>query len=137
MPSRPVATHDAWHRPQTRRSLPSFVQPHLEAATGSRHAGLFAQVDILNVSSRNKKDGKEDGLYSAPGSNTGEDELSLKENAFLVRVAARDNIAVRCGVFFTVSPNSGAVLLRARGELDPLELGQQHHFVLGELVYAL
>ena len=41
-PSRPATTQEALQRPQTRRSFPSLIQPHFEAATASMEGGLLA-----------------------------------------------------------------------------------------------
>lgn len=41
-PSRPTTTQEALQRPQTRRSFPSLIQPHFEAATASIAEGLLA-----------------------------------------------------------------------------------------------
>lgn len=56
----------------------------------------------MNVDSRDKNAGIEEGRYSAVGgrAGTGEGAENLDGNALRVRVAARVSIAVRCGVFF-------------------------------------
>ena len=61
-PSRPAITHEALQSPQTRRSFPSFIQPHLAAATASRAGGLFVYVESLNVSMRERNDESDEGL---------------------------------------------------------------------------
>lgn len=116
IPSLPTTTHEELHRPQTSRSLPSFVHPHLEAATALIDSGLLAYVASLKVSRRERNDWREEGRYSADaGRRDGDSELNLKVNALLAFEATRLSIAVRCGVF---APSSGAVLLRRNGGVD-------------------
>ena len=107
-PSRPTTTQEALQRPQTRRSFPSLIQPHFEAATASMEEGLLAYVVSLYVARRDKKDGSDDGRYSAVAGSVGAGELwvctgNLNENVFLVFDAARVKIAVRWGVFLMTS----------------------------------
>jgi hypothetical protein len=76
-------------------------------------------VASLNVDSRDKNAGIEEGRYSAVGGSAGagEDEgpENLNGNALRVRVAARVRIAVRCGVFFeNVREDSSVVGLLLR-----------------------
>lgn len=116
MPSRPTTTHDALQKLQTSRSLPSFVQPHREAATASITVGLLEYVDNLKVSRRVRKDCRDEGLYSAEGeSGVGELALYLNVKAVLAFAAARLRIAVKCGAFLV---RSGAALLRAMRGAD-------------------
>jgi hypothetical protein len=42
IPSLPATTHETLQTPQTSLSFPSLIQPHLDAATASMAAGLFA-----------------------------------------------------------------------------------------------
>jgi len=73
-PSLPTTTQDALHSPQTKRSFPSFIHPHFEAATASIAGGLLAYVESLNVERRVRKDGSEDGRYSAVAGRRGAGE---------------------------------------------------------------
>ena len=99
MPSLPTTTQEASQIPQRNLSLSSFSHPHFDAATASIAAGLLAYVDSLNVASRERKEGIEDGRYSEfecsgvkldavrPG--------ALNESELRVRVAVRASIAAR------------------------------------------
>lgn len=100
IPSLPAKTHEAAHIEHTSRSLPSLIHPHLAAATASIGAGLLAYVESLNVESLERNDGRDEGRYSADRvfSFTEVARRDVKVSAFLARVAARDKIAVRCGV---------------------------------------
>jgi len=73
-PSLPTATQDALHSPQTKRSFPSFIHPHFEAATASIAGGLLAYVESLYVERRVRKDGSDDGRYSAVAGRRGAGE---------------------------------------------------------------
>ncbi len=73
-PSLPTATQDALHSPQTKRSFPLFIHPHFEAATASIAGGLLAYVESLYVERRVRKDGSEDGRYSAVAGRRGAGE---------------------------------------------------------------
>lgn len=116
IPSLPAKTQEAPQKPQTSRSFPSFVHPHLAAATGSILDGLFEYVESLKVSSRERNDCRDEGRYSAePGNTEGESPLNLNVNAFLALVATRLRIAVKWGVF---ALSSGAVLLRKSAGVD-------------------
>lgn len=68
----------------------------------------------MNVASRDRNAGIEDGRYSAVGGSGGAGVDDWPENlngiAFLVRVAARVRIAVRCGVLLEVPVLIGATL---------------------------
>lgn len=100
MPSRPTAIHETSHSPQTSLSLPSLIQPHLAAATASIAAGLLAHVDNLNVASRVRKDGVDEGRYSVDELNAEGGAVRvdvLNGNAWRVREAVRE--AVRARIF--------------------------------------
>ena len=109
MPSLPTTTHEALQNPHTSLSFPSFVQPHLEAATASILDGLFEYVESLNVSSRERSDCRDDGRYSADGRSDAESGVKLKENALFALLATRLRIADRRGV---LSESIGADGLR-------------------------
>jgi hypothetical protein len=61
MPSLPATTQELLHSPHTNLSFPSLVHPHFEAATASIAGGLFAYVASLNVDSRDRNAGVEEG----------------------------------------------------------------------------
>jgi hypothetical protein len=77
----------------------SFIQPHLDAATASIAAGLFAYVDNLKVARRARKEAMEDGRYSeAEWSGVGFAAArfgALNGSALRVRVAVRVSMAAR------------------------------------------
>ena len=73
MPSRVASTHDTPQIPHTSLSFPSFIHPHLAAATASICGGLLAYEDSLYVARRERKDCAEDGLYSDDECAGGED----------------------------------------------------------------
>lgn len=98
-PSLPPTTHEALHKPQTKRSFPSFIQPHLDAATASTAGDLLEYVDSLYVPSRSKKEGKEEGRYSAVvgsnGAGDGDCDENLNVKLLFVFDAALERIAER------------------------------------------
>lgn len=55
IPSLPATTHEEAHIVQTKRSFPSFVQPHRAAAAESMASGFDVYVEGLNVDNLSKK----------------------------------------------------------------------------------
>ena len=123
MPSLPATTQDALHSPQTRRSFPSFTQPHFEAATASIDGGLLAYVVSLYVARRERNEGRDDGRYSAVGGNGGagvcDCDGNLNVNASFVFDAARFRMAVRCGVLFVFADRLAEARTLRKSKLGP------------------
>ncbi len=98
IPSRPATTQEAPHIEHKRRSFPSLIHPHLDAATASICSGLFAYVASLKVERRDRNDATDDGLYSVFEEKVESEDACLSdrnENKFFVRVEARERMAVK------------------------------------------
>ena len=63
-PLREASIQVALHSPHMSLSLPSFTHPASAHAKASMGVGLLPNVESLKVSSRAKRHGRDDGLYS-------------------------------------------------------------------------